>query len=423
MFLFSLGISHQTAPVEVREQVAFGPERLNSALQELTRLTSVSEAVILSTCNRTELFCGLHEYDPQPVLNWLDQNRAAVDIDLSPYLNQYDGLGAARHAFRIASGLDSMVLGEPQILGQVKQAYRASDEAKTLGKLLNHLFQRCFSVAKRVRTDTAIGHNPISVAYAAVQMCRQVFANLERHTVLLIGAGETIELCARHLRARNVTRFIVANRSLDRAQQLVKITGGEAIQLGELPTRLAEADIIISSTASPLPILGKGAMEQAIRQRKHRPIFIADLAVPRDVEPEVAALDDIYLYSVDDLHQVVAQNIQGREAAQESAELIIDQEVEAFSGWLNAQRATPLIQTYRKQIEQTRSAELERARRALAAGHPPAEVLENLARGLTNKLAHSPTHQLTLAAETGATDLLAAAEILLQLNPDENPDR
>jgi len=420
MFLFSFGLSHHSAPLEVREQVAFGPEQIEPALRELTRIEVVNEAVILSTCNRTELFCGLQEDDPDRVLEWFGNHRPIGLENLDPYLNRFDGINVVRHAFRVASGLDSMVLGEPQILGQIKQAYRASDRANTLGKLLNHLFQRSFSVAKRIRTDTAIGHNPVSVAYAAVQMSRRIFSNLSQHTVLLIGAGETIELCARHLKAQQVGHFIIANRSVDRARKLAEITGGEAIRLADIPNRLAEADIIISSTASQLPILGKGAVEHAVRQRKHRPTFIADLAVPRDVEPEVADLDDIYLFTVDDLHQVVAENRRNREQAQQSAELIIDQEVQAFTEWLNGQQATPLIQRYREHVEGLKTAELERALHALATGRPAEQVLESLAHNLANKLAHTPTHQLTQAAEAGATELLEAAKELLQLDPDRN---
>ncbi|HEY8554914.1 MAG TPA: glutamyl-tRNA reductase, partial [Burkholderiales bacterium] len=334
MHLLTLGLNHRTAPVAIRERAAFAPEQLTDALQDVTRRGVVGEAAILSTCNRTEVYCGLDEVNGEGVIDWLCRYRRLSPADLRPYLYTYPDQAAVKHAFRVAAGLDSMVLGEPQILGQMKQAFAAAHKAGATGKLLNRLFQQTFAVAKEVRTDTAIGASPVSVASATVQLAKRIFRDLAEQTVLLIGAGDMIELCARHLREHRIGRLIVANRTLERARLIADAVGGEAISLAEMPARLAEADIVISSTASQLPILGKGAVESALRQRKRRPVFLVDLAVPRDIEAEVAELSDVYLYTIDDLKDVVDENMQSRVAAAREAERIIDMRVVDFMQWV-----------------------------------------------------------------------------------------
>jgi glutamyl-tRNA reductase len=416
--LFAFGVNHKTAPVAIRERTAFAPEHLPEALHELTTRGGVDEAAILSTCNRTELYCRLDHGEGENALRWFCHYHG-LELDyLAPHLYQHPGDAAVKHAFRVASGLDSMVLGEPQILGQMKEAFAVAHRAGATGKILNRLFQQTFSVAKQVRTDTAIGANAVSVAFAAVSLARQIFNKLSEKTVLLIGAGDTIELAARHLKEQGVRHIIVANRTLERAQLLAQTFQGEAISLAEMPERLSDADIVISSTASQLPILGKGAVESALKRRKHRPMFLVDIAVPRDIEPEVGELDDVYLYSVDDLQQVVQENLQSRQAAAAEAEKIIDIQVLDFMLWVKSLDAVPTIRALREYAAQLSALELERARRRLAQGDSPEEVLAQLARNLTNKLTHAPSAALKQADHDGNTELLAAARRLFNLNDD-----
>ncbi|WP_292363503.1 glutamyl-tRNA reductase, partial [Methylophaga sp. UBA1464] len=310
MHLVTYGINHTTAPVAVREKLSFDADKLPLALASLMLNDSVIEAVIVSTCNRTEIYCHLDEDYDNSVLLWLHNFQQQDATALQSYLYHYEGADAVRHLFRVASGLDSLVLGEPQILGQLKTAYTQALNAKALGKSLGRLFQHAFAVAKQVRTDTAIGNSPVSVAFAAVSLAKQIFSNLAESTALLIGAGETIELVARHLFDNGIKRLIIANRTVERAHMLATSVNGYAISLSEIPAHLAEADIVISSTASQLPILGKGTVESALKQRKRRPIFMVDIAVPRDIEAEVGQLEDIYLYTVDDLHDIIEENLQ-----------------------------------------------------------------------------------------------------------------
>jgi glutamyl-tRNA reductase len=417
MHLIAVGLNHHTAPVSVRERAAFAPEKLPDALHDVTREVA-GEAAILSTCNRTELYCGLERGDSERVIEWLCDYHRLKRADIRPYVYEHPDQAAVKHAFRVAAGLDSLVLGEPQILGQMKEAFATAHKAGATGKILNRLFQQTFAVAKQVRTDTAIGASPVSVASATVMLARRIFTDLSKQTVLLIGAGDTIELCARHLNEQKVGHMVVANRTVERARLLADVFGAEAISLAELPTRLADADIVISSTASPLPILGKGAVESALRTRKHRPMFMVDIAVPRDIEPEVGDLADVYLYTVDDLKDVVQENMQSREAAAREAERIIEVKVVDFWQWVRSLDAVPTIRALRETTEALRDAEVRRARRRLARGDDPELVLEQLARALTNKFTHAPTDALKRANHDGNNALLDAARRLFNLNDD-----
>lgn len=392
MQLFTLGLSHQTAPLAIRERVVFHAERLHSALAQLVRSEPVGEAAILSTCNRTELYCALGE--PQAALDWLAGYHGVRSQELKPYLYTFPQGDAVRHAFRVASGLDSMVVGEPQILGQMKEAARAAESAGTLGTLLNKLFQHSFAVAKEVRSNTGIGANVVSMAAAAVRLAARIFPSLADQKVLLIGAGEMIELAATHFAAQRPRAMAVANRTLERAESLAHRFHAESIELRDLPERLPEYDIVISCTASSLPIIGKGTMERTLRARRHRPMFMVDLAVPRDIEAEVAAMDDVFLYTVDDLASMVREGIDARQSAVAQAEAIIESQVGSFLHWMDAREVVPLIRQLRDSAEDLRRNEVERAARLLARGDDPKAVLEALSHGLTNKLLHAPTQAL-----------------------------
>ncbi len=412
MQLLTLGLNHKTAPIELRERAAFGPETMGPALNDLASSQVASEVAILSTCNRTEIYCGNQQIDPARLVDWFSEHSGFLPDQLSQCVYTHPNEQAVKHAFRVASGLDSMVLGEPQILGQMKDAFNLALKAGTTGKVFNRLFQHTFSVAKQVRTDTTIGANPVSVAYAGVSLANRVFTSLAEQTVLLIGAGETIELVARHLKEHQVRHMIVANRSIDRAKALANEVGCEAITLAQIPERLVEADILVSSTASTLPILGKGAVEGAIHRRKHRPMFILDLAVPRDVEPEVASLRDVYLYTVDDLNNVVEKNQGMRLEAAREAENIIDLQVVRFMRWMRSLDSEPTIRTFRAQVDQIRQVELDKAKARIARGVSPEEVVEQLARDMTNKFCHHPSQQLSQADIEGNPGLIAAARKL-----------
>jgi len=415
MHLFNFGINHRTAPVTIREQTSFAPQQLESALEDLTHSGGAEEAAILSTCNRTEVYCSHEQEDSNIIVDWFCDFHKLKTDHLTPYIYRNPDKEAVRHAFRVASGLDSMVLGEPQILGQMKDAFATAHKTGVTGKMLNQLFQHSFSVAKQVRTDTLIGASAVSVAYAAVKLARQIFADLSRQTVLLIGAGETIDLTAQHLKQQEVGHIIVANRTVERAQKLASLVDGEAISLAELPTRLHEADIIISSTASQLPILGKGAVEKALKERRHRPVFMVDLAVPRDIEAEVGELNDIYLYTVDDLKDVVDEGIQARREAAKEAEQIIELQVDSFMNWLMSLDAVPMIRALRENADKLREQELNKARAMLANGADPEAVIEALARTLTNKHTHTPTAALKQAGHDADKAVLEAARRLFDL--------
>ncbi len=419
MQLLTLGLNHQTAPLALRERLAFVPTEVGATIARLreglgTRASGrLTEAAIVSTCNRTEVYCAVEE--PQSATSALSDFLASTrQLDASELrratyvLPQAD---AVRHAFRVASGLDSMVLGEPQILGQMKQAERLSREAGGLGLLLNHLFQRTFAVAKEVRSSTEIGTQSVSMAAAAVRVAERIFGSLADSHLLLVGAGEMIELTATHFAARRPKSIAVANRTEERAQALAGRLQGKAMRLAELPESLARFDIVVSCTASTLPIIGLGMVERALKARRHRPMFIVDLAVPRDVEPEVAHLDDVYVYTVDDLGRIVQSGGETRQAAVAQAEAIIESRVRDFEGWLRARSAVPVIQGLRQRADELRAHELERARRRLAAGDPPEAVLEQLSQALTNKFLHAPVSALHRAAgeEDAARERLIAA--------------
>lgn len=402
MSVFALGLNHTTAPVDLRGRFAFTLEQLGPTLQAFRerlgaekRAARLPEAALLSTCNRTELYCSAEPALVRPALDWLASVGGIQGEALRPHSYLLQGDAAARHAFRVASGLDSMVLGEPQILGQMKQAVREADSAGTLGSTLHQLFQRSFAVAKEVRTATEIGAHSISMAAAAVRLAGQLFEDLQQTRVLFVGAGEMIELAATHFAARQPARIAIANRTLDRGEKLALRFGAEALRLADLATRLHEFDIVVSCTASSLPLIGLGAVERALKLRRHRPVFMVDLAVPRDIEPEVARLDDVYLYTVDDLSAIVQSAGEKRQAAVAQAEAIIETGVQSFVHWLD-QRATvpPLIRALHAQTDVWREAEIARARRLLARGEPVEAVLDALSRGLTQKLLHGAMAEL-----------------------------
>ncbi len=421
MTLFALGINHNTAPLAIREKLAFAPEKLKPALVELVNNTQIDEAAILSTCNRTEFYCGIQLNHQATILDWIAKNRQ-LDLDeFKPYLYTHQEDNSIRHMFRVACGLDSMILGEPQILGQMKIAYQSASEAGTLGKHLGKLFQSTFTTAKKVRTDTSIGSSPVSVAFAAVRLAEQIFDDMREQTALLVGAGETVELTARHLFQKKIGQLIIANRTFDKAQELASQFNGIPISLSNLPKHLAQTDILVTSTASQLPILGKGLVESAIKARKHKPILMIDLAVPRDIEPEVEQLRDIYLYTVDDLKNTVEENLNSRRQAAEQAEEIIDTQVQHFLAWLRAENSISTLQDFRSQAEDTRDATLNLALSALKRGKDPEETIRFLAHRLTNKLMHTPSVQIKKAGVDERQDILAAARALFDL--DKSADK
>ncbi len=415
MTLLAFGINHTTAPLALRERVAFAPENLHGAMQEACAHAGLSEVAILSTCNRTEIYAA-SESDATAIQQWLVDHTAINAADLANSYYCYQDHEAVRHMMKVAGGLDSLVLGEPQILGQMKSAFAFAKEAGTLGAELHATFQQVFHIAKRVRTETAIGENPVSVAYAAVSLAQQIFSNLKEDTALLIGAGETIELVARHLVEQGIKHIIVANRTLDRAQRLAREFNGEAILLADIPEQLHRADLVISSTASQLPLLGKGAVESALKKRKHKPMFMLDIAVPRDIEEQVGELDDVYLYTVDDLHAVIDENKKSRVAAADQAEEIITQGVELFLRQQRALNAVETVKAYRHKAEQLRDAELEKALRSLHTGANPEQVLQLFARNLTNKLIHSPTTVLKEASASSRHHVIQVAQELFDLS-------
>jgi glutamyl-tRNA reductase len=395
MTLFALGLNHQTAPLAIRERVAFATEALSRAVGELMRARPVTEAAIISTCNRTELYVSAGE--AAVAADWLAEYHRMPSGELAPYLYTLPQEEAVRHVFRVASGLESMVLGEPQILGQMKEAVRAAESAGSLGTTLHKLFQKSFAVAKEVRTTTQVGANSVSMAAAAVKLAARIFPSIGEQNVLFIGAGEMIELCATHFAAQGPARLTVANRTLERATALARRFNGRAIELRSLPEHLHEYDIVVSCTASSLPILGKGLAERALKARRHRPMFMVDLAVPRDIEAEVGELDDVFLYTVDDLSGIVSANLDARRSAVVQAEAIIETQVGQFMHWMEARESVPVIRALREQAEQAREAEVDRALRLLAKGDDPKQVLEALSQGLTNKLLHAPTQALNEA--------------------------
>lgn len=423
MSLLALGLNHQTAPIALRERLAIAPGLLPEALRQLSGQPGVSEAVVLSTCNRTEVYCHVDTGAENLPERWLaDFGQLRIE-QLDAYLYRHQDSGAVRHLFRVATGLDSLVLGEPQILGQVKEAWQAARHGGALKTPLDRLFQQTFAVAKRVRTDTAIGSHPVSVAFAAVRLAQQMFSALDRATVLLIGAGDTIELAARHLADQHVKRLLVANRTLEHAQTLASRFGGVALPLDDLDRHLAEADIVLSATASRDPILRHDMVRRALQQRRQRPMFLLDLAVPRDIEASVSGLDNVFLYTVDDLEQVIDENRRSRREAAEQAEAIIELQVEHYLAWWRASQDQATLKQLRSDGEATRDAVLARASALLAQGKSPQQALEYLAHTLTNKLLHAPSAGLRQAALQGDRELLQAAARLFHFDTDPHQDR
>ncbi len=422
MTLLAFGINHNTAPVDVREAVAFAPEQLQPALQAVTQEVHAEGAVILSTCNRTELYIESSDCNAEHLLAWMAQFHATDQAKLAASHYVYAGPDAVRHMMKVASGLDSLVLGEPQILGQMKSAYAAATDAGSIGSRMHATFHKVFSVAKRVRSETAIGENPVSVAYAAVSLAQQIFSNLKQDTALLIGAGETIELVARHLAEQGLKRVIVANRTLSRAVALAELFDGQAILLSDIPEYLHRADIVISSTASQLPLLGKGTVESALKKRKHKPMFMVDIAVPRDIEPEVSKLQDVYLYTVDDLKEVIDENMRSREQAAAIAAEIVEEGVSHFEQELASLEVVPTLRAFRNQVEVMRDAEVAKAIKQLQSGAAPEVALAQLGRNLTNKYLHAPTLSLKKAGMRKDVELIKAAYELFDLDALPNSE-
>lgn len=420
MDLLAIGINHNTAPVALREKIAFSPGQVEGALLDLRQFADLNEIAILSTCNRTELYCAVKSRDPDAIIRWLCDYHELSVAELEPsFYTHWDG-DAVSHVMRVAVGLDSMLLGEPQILGQLKSAFSAAHTAGTLGPLLHRLSQRTYSVAKRVRTDTAIGENPVSVAYAAAILAGQIFDDIGSCNALMIGAGETIELVSMHLISAGVKNIVIANRTVERAAELASKIDGHAVGLAEIPNHLVDTDILISSTASDLPLLGKGAVESTLKQRRHKPIFMVDLAVPRDIEPEVGELSDVYLYTIDDLQEIVAENLKSREDAAREAESLIAQGAHQFAQDYRSLQVVDTLVQFRRKYDEMKDGELARALQQLQDGANADGVLRQLANRLTNKIIHSPSVQLKKAGAEGRLDVVEFARELFDLHDNSD---
>ena len=417
MRLQILGLNHNTAPVEIREQVVFAGDEVGRAVVRLAEIDGVAEAVLLSTCNRTEFYVMTSDEGRERIQDWLHDER-----DLDPVFKEslftLHSDDAIRHIFRVACGLDSMVLGEPQILGQLKDAFRDAQQAGTVGKQLSRLFQHTFSVAKKVRTDTEIGANPVSVASAAVRLAQQFFAGFGQHTALLVGAGVTIELVARHLQAKGLGRLFVANRDVDRARRLASKFGGYAVPLSELDGTLPEADILVTSTASPEPIITREQVDAAMATRKHKPVFAVDIAVPRDIAPDVAELSDVYLFTIDDLQKVIQEGQSSREAAAVDANRILDEEIARYLNIERAKQVSPVIAALREHGQSIRDEVLRDAIRRLNRGVDSREVIEFATASLMKKLLHHPSVRLREAGEASEGEIIAATRALFGIDKD-----
>ena len=416
MSLVALGINHKTASIALREKIAFSPDQMVDALQQLKLLNKGCEAVILSTCNRTELYC--HNTSSGELIDWLVGFHSISKSELQQSLYSHQNETAVQHLMRVACGLDSLVLGEPQILGQIKQAYSTAKSAGSIALMMDKLFQRTFSVAKKVRTETNIGANAVSVAFAAVSLAKQIFSELSQTNVLLIGAGETIELVAKHLIEAGATNITVANRTIARAQTMTNEIGGTAITLSQIPDHLAQSDVVISSTASTLPILGKGMVETATKSRRHQPMLLIDIAVPRDIESQVGDLDDVYLYTVDDLQGIVEQNMASRRAAADEAEVITAEQASEFMAWTRSLESIDYIRQYRDQSMAAKNELVEKSLAKLASGADAEKILIELANKLTNKLIHSPTRAMSSASHAGEFDKLTVLCDALGINQE-----
>lgn len=437
MALFLLGINHNTASIDLREKVAFPPEIVGEALRDIYGIPEVSEAVIVSTCNRTEIYLDFDAGEVEQAQSGMQENRQLVDRrqQVIEWMSRYHKLDSTqldechyfhgdedvvRHLMKVSCGLDSMVLGEPQILGQIKSAFAVSKDLEVVGASLGRAFQDAFSIAKQVRTDTAIGENPVSVAYAAVTLAERIFSRMDKLNVLLIGAGRTVELVARHLRDKGVNDIAVANRTLDNAIDLAEKIDGHGMLLSDMPEHLVNTDIVVSSTNSQLPLLGKGAVERALKARKHRPMLLIDLAVPRDIEPEVGRIPDAYLYTVDDISEVIEDGQKSREEAAAQAQSIIERGIEEYRQHLRSLNAVSTLKAFRAKADAIRESELERALKALEKGDDAEAVLEGLARGITNKLIHAPSVQMKKASAEGKDELVRLSKRLFELDDDED---
>jgi glutamyl-tRNA reductase len=419
MPLHILGLNHITAPVEIREQVVFAGESVGQALSDLLQLPGVREAVVLSTCNRTEFYIDASDGGTSALRAWLLRQHFNVDVESALYSLDRDE--AIRHLFRVACGLDSMILGEPQILGQLKEAFRYAEHKGAVGMTLHRLFQHTFSVAKKVRTDTEIGSSPVSVAYAAVTLANQFFSGFSRHTALLIGAGTTMELVARHLHGKGIGRMFVANRDIGRAQELAEKFGGFALPLSAIDGTLPDADILISSTASPDHVVSVEQMKKAVRARKRKPVFAVDLAVPRDLDPAISDLDDVYLYTIDDLDKVIVEGQSNREAAVADADRILDEETRRYLDIERSKEVAPVITALRDHGDALRREVLQQARRRLEKGAHVDEVLEYVTASLLKKLLHQPSVRLRDAGAASETKFIEAIRELFGLSPDDAP--
>ncbi|MBT5164638.1 MAG: glutamyl-tRNA reductase [Candidatus Thioglobus sp.] len=396
-----LSVNHAQAPVSVRERVAFEPNHLADELQKLNSISGVEACVILSTCNRSEIYTVVDNDNPQEILSqYLSDTHQVSRQELDSYLVYFENDAALEHICNVACGLDSLVLGEPQILGQLKDAYHSAKQAKTLDKKLEKLFQHAFSTAKKVRTDTQIGSSPVSIAYCAVKLSEKIFADLSEQTVLLIGAGEVIELCAQHLSQKGVNNIIVANRTLENAQKIASIYGAQSISLKQFSSVIHQADIIISSTAASVPVIGKGLIESALKRRKHKPMFMLDIAIPRDIEPEVGQLDDVYLYTIDDLEQVVSDNVDSREKEKVLAQEIIVKQAQVFNKWLSVLPNEQLVQSYRTSANQIKDDIVLDAIKRLNNGDDGEKIIKKLADQLTNKILHTTFKNIKQTAHT-----------------------
>lgn len=414
--LVALGINHDTAAVDVREKVAFAPEQVSDALKDLCEKAGLEEAVILSTCNRTEILAVGGENADVEILHWLASYHSLQKEALTASHYCHRDEKALHHMMKVATGLNSMILGEPQILGQMKSAYAVARQADTVNNVLNQAMQHTFSYAKKVRTQTAIGQNPVSVAFAAVHLAQKIFSDLSSTKVLLIGAGETIDLVAKHLLDKNVGKLIVANRTLARAEELASQYHAEAILLPEITERLSEVDMVVSSTASQLPVLGKGAVEKALKKRKRKPIFMFDIAVPRDIEPEVAELKDAYLYTVDDMKDIIDENKKARQNEVVKADVILNEGIESFFRLQRQGDAVPVLRAYRDQAEAIKQEELNKALKQLENGGDAEKLLESLARLITNKLLHAPSANLKKFGERGQIDVIQGFAEMFELD-------
>jgi glutamyl-tRNA reductase len=421
MPVVTLGLNHNSAPIAIRERVVFPEDKLQPALRELHATPGVTEAALITTCNRTEVYAVLEgDGDGRVLQQWLEASHDLPDDWLRDYTYYHSGAAAVRHLMNVASGLDSLMLGEPQILGQAKLAHREATDAGSLGQVLDRLFQHAFRVAKQVRSETEIGSHPVSIAYAAVSLAGQIFGAVTTRTALLIGAGETISLTAQHLAEQGIGHLIIANRDHERADALAATHGGDAITLADIPIALTRADIVVSSTGSDLPILGKGSVERTLRERKHRPMFLVDLAVPRDIEPEVGDLADVYLYTIDDLRAVIDDSLRSRREAAQQAEAIVRLHSEQFLRWVRSLDAVAAIREFRERAEAEKEAALDYARRRLARGDDPDDVVRHLANKLTGRLIHEPTMGLREAGRSGDPDTLRIGQEVLGLKGNDN---